>query len=482
LTRIDRLQAVAAAYDLIVVGAGPAGMAAAVIAAAYGLSVLVADEGPAPGGQIFRGLTAATPAFRELLGADYARGAVLAEAFEASAADYLAQCSVWYLDAERQVGLSAGGESRAIRAARVILATGAIERPFPVKGWTLPGVMTAGAAQILLKSAGLVAAGRVVLAGSGPLIWLLAAQYLAAGERPALILETTTPGQWRSALRYLPGFLLSPYARKGFALVGRVRRAVRVVSGVADLSVEEGQRLSVRWQRGTGRRGTGPVEKIEADHVLLHQGVVPNINLAAAAGCALVWNEAQACWEPRTDAFGNTSVAGIAVAGDGAGIAGAEIAEIRGRIAGLAAAEGVGRLPHADAERPQAEQGKMRSFARGRAFLDAYFRPARAFRLGAPEAMACRCEEVSVARVRETVATLGVPGPNQLKAFLRCGMGPCQGRFCGLTVGEIIADVRGVSPAEVGYYRLRPPVKPITVAELASMPRTEEDVRAVVRE
>ena len=95
--------------------------------------------------------------------------------------------------------------------------------------------------------------------------------------------------------------------------------------------------------------------------------------------------------------------------------------------------------------------------------------------------MACRCEEVSVGRVRETVASLGVQGPNQLKAFLRCGMGPCQGRFCGLTVGEIIADVRGVSPAEVGYYRLRPPVKPITVAELAGMTTTEADIRAVVR-
>ena len=92
----------------------------------------------------------------------------------------------------------------------------------------------------------------------------------------------------------------------------------------------------------------------------------------------------------------------------------------------------------------------------------------------------CRCEEVTAGQIRETVA-LGVVGPNQMKSFLRCGMGPCQGRLCGLTVTEMIADARGVSPQEVGYYRLRPPVKPVTLAELAALPKTEAATRAVVR-
>jgi bacterioferritin-associated ferredoxin len=259
--------------------------------------------------------------------------------------------------------------------------------------------------------------------------------------------------------------------------MARMRRAVKVVPGVTELEVEGEAPLRVRWTCAGGTVGA-----IEADHVLLHQGVVPNINLAAAAGCALAWNEAQVCWQPETDALGNTSLPGIAMAGDGAGIGGAEIAAMRGRIAALAAAEALGKISHEDCARLVAkERSAMRRFERGRAFLDALYRPARTFRLGAPEAMACRCEEVSVARVRETVAALKVQGPNQLKAFLRCGMGPCQGRFCGLTVSEIIADVRGVSPAEVGYYRLRPPVKPITLAELAGMKKTEADVRAVVR-
>jgi NADPH-dependent 2,4-dienoyl-CoA reductase/sulfur reductase-like enzyme len=477
MRRIARLEGLGAEYDLVVVGAGPAGMAAAATAASHGLSVLVADEAPGPGGQVFRAIMTTPVVRREVLGRDYWAGAQLSTAFAASAIDYVPECAAWYLDADLQVGLSACGASRMIAARRVILATGALERPFPIKGWTLPGVMNAGAAQILLKSAGLVGTGRVVLAGSGPLIWLLAAQYLAAGVKPALILETTPRGQWREAARHLPGFLLSPYPRKGLALMARVRRAVTLVSSVTELEVEGEAPLRVRWKRAGGVAGT-----IEADHVLLHQGAVPNINLAAASGCALAWNEAQLCWQPETDAFGNTSLPGIAVAGDGAGIGGAEIAAIRGRIAAFAAADALGRISHEDCVRLVAkERSAMRRFERGRAFLDALYRPARAFRLGAAEAMACRCEEVSVARVRETVASLKVQGPNQLKAFLRCGMGPCQGRFCGLTVSEIIADVRGVSPAEVGYYRLRPPVKPITVAELASMPKTEADVRAVVR-
>ncbi len=476
MRRIAGLEALGEGYDLVVVGAGPAGMAAAATAAGHGLSVLVADEAMGPGGQVFRAITAPPMARRDVLGADYWRGEALARKFAESGVDYVADCAVWSLDAARQVGLSAGGTSRAIAARRVILATGALERPFPVKGWTLAGVMTAGAAQILLKGAGIVATDRVVLAGSGPLIWLLAAQYLAAGAKPALILETVRGEQWRAAWRHLGGFLLSPYARKGLALMTRVRRAVKVVSGVTDLAVEGEGRLAVAWN---GAKGAGTTA---ADHVLLHQGVVPNINLAAAAGCALAWNEAQACWQPQTDALGNTSLAGIAVAGDGAGIGGAEMAEAQGRIAALAAAEALGKIG-AEAARllVAAERARVRRFAQGRAFLDALYLPAREIRMGAAEAMACRCEEVSVARVRETVTALGVQGPNQLKAYLRCGMGPCQGRFCGLTVGEIIADVRGVSVAEVGYYRLRPPVKPITVGELAGMSRSAADVAAVVR-
>jgi bacterioferritin-associated ferredoxin len=189
------------------------------------------------------------------------------------------------------------------------------------------------------------------------------------------------------------------------------------------------------------------------------------------------WDDVQLCWVPVLGSGGDSSVEGIAVAGDGAGIAGAQAARWRGVLSGIAASRALG------CSIPGAEDTARRELARslrGRGFLDALFRPAKSFRQPAGDTIVCRCEEVTAREIVETVA-LGCPGPNQMKTFLRCGMGPCQGRLCGLTVTELIAEHRGATPQEVGYYRLRPPVKPITVGELAALPKSEAAVKAVVR-
>ncbi|MDQ6640539.1 MAG: (2Fe-2S)-binding protein, partial [Pseudomonadota bacterium] len=207
-------------------------------------------------------------------------------------------------------------------------------------------------------------------------------------------------------------------------------------------------------------------------------GVVPNVNLAMSVGIEHRWDDVQACWTPVVDAQGATSIPGIVIAGDGVGIAGAEAAAARGVVA----AANIVRELKPEAARP-ADKGAasaLEKFERGRSFLDRWYRPAAAFRRPTGDTIVCRCEEVTAQQILETVA-LGCPGPNQMKSFLRCGMGPCQGRLCGLTVTELIAEARGVSPGEVGYYRIRPPVKPITVAELAALPKSEAAVKAVVR-
>jgi thioredoxin reductase len=465
-------------YDVVVVGAGPAGMSAATAAASQGASVLLLDEGMEPGGQIYRAVTTTPLTDRAVLGLDYWKGQEVAQAFAASGAAYLPGATVWHLDAERRLGFSVNGEARLVQAGQVVLATGALERPFPISGWTLPGVLSAGAAQTLLKAQGMVASGRVVIAGCGPLLWLLASQYVAAGRPPALILDTTPAANWRRALPHLPGFLLTPYARKGMKLMARVRRVVRVVTGVTELAIEG----EAHAERLIYRRGSAAPVSVPVDHVLLHQGVTPNLNLPAAAGCALDWNNPQACFQPRTDAWGQTTQPGIWLAGDGAGIAGAEAAASRGALAGLAAAGALGRINAAARDRLAAPvRAQLALQNRGRAFLDVLYRPADNFRRAADTALACRCEEVTGRQLRETAASLKVSGPNQMKTFLRCGMGPCQGRLCGLTVTETIAAARGVMPEEVGYYRLRTPVKPLTVAEFATLPNTEEERRAVER-
>ena len=465
-------------HELIIIGAGPAGLAAATLASRAGVDTLVVDENPSPGGQIFRAIEHTPVKDRNILGPDYWHGAdLLAKAHDAGVKIQSAT-TVWSLDSEREIGVLHQGQARMLRAREVIIATGALERPFPIPGWTLPGVMTAGAAQTLFKSSGALPQGRIALAGTGPLLWLLAAQLLRAGVRIEVMLDTTQPGAYLNSLSLLPGFLTSPLFGKGRALVREVKRQVRVVRWVTDLAAEGEQQLrSVRWSNFNGREG-----RLDIDHLLLHQGVVPNINLAVAAGVAHQWDDSQLCFRPVLNAWGESSVPGIAIAGDGAGIAGAWAAEARGRWVAMGA---VRRLKGMQAAGVSENDEKMvqRELLRhelGRAFLDKVFRPADNFRIPAGDTVVCRCEEVTAAKVLETTR-LGCEGPNQMKAFLRCGMGPCQGRLCGLTVTELIARGRGSSPAQVGYYRLRPPVKPITLAALASMPTDESSVKAVVR-
>lgn len=482
MTAIRDIDALAPRYDLVVVGAGPAGLSAGAAAAELGLSVLVADENAAPGGQIYRGVTTSPVANRATLGGDYWRGAAIAERLGRSAAAYAPGCLVWSVAAEpgeaSEIGVSLGGRARLIEAGEVVLATGAQERPFPIPGWTLPGVMTAGAAQIALKTSAIVPSGRTVIAGSGPLLYLLAGQLQAAGASIVAVLDTTPRGNWRKALPALPDFLASPYLAKGLALVAKARRKLRFIGGVTALAAEgEGAVAQVRYRRGTRE------ETIACDLLLLHQGVIPGVNLANAVGCAHDFDEAQHAWTPRLDAWFCSSVPGVAIAGDGAGIGGAESAAWRGEIAALGAACRLGRIDPAERDRRAAPLlAEHARSLRGRRFLDLLYRPAAHF-LAPPDdaTIVCRCEEITAGQVRDTARRLGVTGPNQMKAFLRCGMGPCQGRLCGPTVVDLIAEVRGTSPAEIGYYRLRPPIKPVTLAELAALPHSEAAVKAVVR-
>jgi NADPH-dependent 2,4-dienoyl-CoA reductase/sulfur reductase-like enzyme len=254
-----------------------------------------------------------------------------------------------------------------------------------------------------------------------------------------------------------------------------VRRRVRVLTGVTSLAADGREKV----EAVIFRRGSEGGQRMAADTLLLHQGVVPNVNLAMAAGVEHRWDERQLCFVPVVDTYGGTNIEGVAIAGDGAGISGAEAAVERGRLAGIAAVRALNgelaKLPDEAACRKT-----LAKYDGARAFLDTLYRPADAFRIPSGDTIVCRCEEVTAQQVVDNVR-IGCAGPNQLKSFLRCGMGPCQGRMCGLTVTELIAQTRGVTPAEIGYYRLRPPVKPIALAELASMPKSENDVAAVVR-
>jgi len=466
--------------DVLVIGAGPAGLAAATLAAQHGADAVLLDEQPAPGGQIYRAITTTPVQNRDVLGADYWHGETLLAPLAASGARHVPQATVWAVSQISEesndgfeVAYSINNQPQLITARQLILATGAHERPFPIPGWTLPGVITAGAAQILLKTSAVVPDGRTVLAGCGPLLYLIAWQYLNAGVRVDALLDTAPAGNLARALPHAPGFLASPYLAKGIKLLRAVKAAIPVVKHVTELHALGDEKLaSVRY---TAR---GQTRDIPADQLLLHQGVVPNVNLARALGVIHDWNARLDCWEPKVDDWGASSVPGVLIAGDGAGIAGALAAEHRGRLAALAALHALDRIDGTRREQlARHPRQQLARAQRGRAFFDALYQTAPQYRRPTGDTLVCRCEEVTAAQIRATVK-LGCPGPNQMKSFLRCGMGPCQGRFCGLTVSEVIADERGVPVSDIDYYRLRFPTKPLTLGELAALPQTNAQTDA----
>ncbi len=457
--------------DLLIVGAGPAGMRAAIAARDGGLSVTVVNEGMRPGGQIYRGVQTMPHPLVSVLGAEYAAGRALADAFSACAMRYLSHTAVFMIEKRDtggfEIGVSSGTTARMITARAVLIATGALERPFPIQGWTLPGVMTAGGAQTMLKASGAVPSGPTVLAGTGPLLYLLAAQYARAGIKLVALLDTTPTANWRAALTALPGFLVSRNVRKGLRLL-REASAHPILRNVGGLAASGDGRLEQVAAQVGGRE-----HRFVAQTLLLHQGVVPQVNLALAAGAAHHWNETRLAFEPRVTADGESTVAGLFIAGDSAGIAGADAAEHRGLVAALAILD---RLEAPDREKRERVRSQARAALakamRGRAFLDRLYRPAPQFRMPADDVMVCRCEEVTAGEIRALTAR-GAQGPNQAKAFSRAGMGPCQGRGCALSVTEIMAHASGRDPGDIGHMRIRAPVKPVTVGQMAALSASE---------
>ena len=269
-------------YDVAIIGAGPAGMAAAVETARAGLSTVLLDEQAAPGGQIYRSVEQADARRLKVLGDDYAEGRKLAEAFRASDATYLAGATVWNVTRDRKIDYSRSGGSAQLSARALIVASGAIERPTPMPGWTLPGVLTAGACQILLKAHGLVDE-EVVFVGSGPLLWLIAAQMVAAGARPKAIVETVPRSRYRAAASKLAlNLTAAGYLRKGAAMMRVVKRAGVPIYRDANRSSP----LLVRTRPRPSPSGRADANhRMETRRVALHQGVVPNQQITRLLRC-----------------------------------------------------------------------------------------------------------------------------------------------------------------------------------------------------
>jgi len=461
-------------YDLVIIGSGPAGMLAAVTARQHDLSVLVLDEQPAAGGQIFRNIehlkSYRNSDFKKL-GPEYIPADGLIKRFRACGAKYLTQRSVWHIDKELIVRATMPAGERvdtlsAFKARRLLVATGAMERPMPIPGWTLPGVMGCTSVDVLYKSAGLLPDCSVVLAGCGPLLLLIANRLLAEGVEISAILDTNPNKALLKAIPHLPAALRAPeYLIKGAGMLLKLKSTrIPVFSNIEDIKAEGRDRLEqVRF------KSNGRLQTIETDLLLLHHGLVPNVQITRLLGCEHKWYDRQRYWEPVLDKWGNTSVEGVAVSGDCCRVSGSKVSELTGRIAALESARALGAISGTERDKlaspVMAELSKHKA---PRSFIDQLYKPRLSWIVPDDEdTIVCRCEEVTVREIRNAVR-LGAHSPDRVKALTRSGMGLCQGRMCGVTAAEIIADELNRSPGDVGYQRVRSPVKPITLEQLVN--------------
>lgn len=453
-------------FDVIVIGAGPAGLGAGATLAEMGLDVLLLDEQDPLGGQIFCNIEAAPLERRHLFGEDYHWGIHLVRRFRKSGAAYENNACVWQVDPDGTLCYSQSGRSRQIRATYVIVATGAMERPMPFPGWNLPGVMGAGAVNKLGKQAGLWPSGPVVLAGSGPLLLLETTLLIEKGVHIAAILETTPVFPPGSAFAHGPRALLRPdFLGKGISLLRKIKASgIPHHRGVTHLRALGDQRLD-----GVEVLSRNTPLHLETDLLLVHFGVIPNTHIFRQIGCRMVWQKELRHWYPACDAWGRTNFERIFAAGDGAKVAGGLAAQYQGELAALEIAQCLGMIPSYERDALASPlQKALKQDGYPRPFVDALHAPRPEHFPFADQTLLCRCENITVGQVRKAVRE-GGREMNELKIMTRCGMGVCQGRMCGPAMAEVAAAELALSCDQVGLLNVRPPLRPLPLAEIASL-------------
>ncbi|MDX3642686.1 NAD(P)/FAD-dependent oxidoreductase [Streptomyces sp. MB09-02B] len=464
---------------LTVVGAGPAGLAAALAAAGRGVRVTVVDAARAAGGQFYRQPSAELGArrpqvlhhqwrtwqrLRDGLAREVAAGRVV----------HLPDHHVWCVErhedgpARFTVHALLGPEQERpveVRTDAVLLATGSYEKVLPFPGWTLPGVVTAGGAQAMLKGTLAVSGRTAVVAGTGPLLLPVATGLAAAGVTVASLVESADPKALARRAGALAGRADKLAEGAGYA-AELLRRRVRTLTRHTVVEAHGADRLeavTVAALDTGGRVRRGTARRIPCDTLAVGHGLLPHTDLAEALGCRIeptgphVWVDE----EQRTD------VPGVWAAGETTGIGGAALSLAEGHIAGRSAAARLcGRAP---------DRGEWAGAARSRrelrkffAVLDSVFvPPAYWAEQVTDDTVVCRCEEVTAGAVREAVGELGAGDVRTVKLLTRAGMGWCQGRMCE----HAVAGITGCEPAVAR----RPFAQPVPLGVLARAGETEDD-------
>ncbi|CAB3875507.1 Hydrogen cyanide synthase subunit HcnB [Achromobacter anxifer] len=472
-------------FDLVVVGAGPAGLAAALTAADHGLRVVVIDEQHDVGGQIFRQAPSTFQSEPSSAFKSYPFGRQLLErARQSTQIQWRFGCTAWGIfrtpdQSGVRVAINRGNHAALIDGAALLIATGAYDLPVAFPGWTLPGVMSAGGVQTLMKSQFLRPGMRFVLAGSHPLLLLVADLLIESGAQVAEVaIARPKPSlaELLSAWRALPGHL--NLFRQMAGALGNLRRhrvpirfGTLLTRAIGNQAVEQVvlSDATPAWEPIAGTERT-----LQADTLVTGYGLLASTELARQAGCASIWRPAEGGWIVSHDERMRTSQPRIFVAGEPAGIGGAEMAAIEGRIAALQAVLDVrgGTADQTILESLRREDDARRKASRFSSAVLQFFEPRldALAGLATPETTICRCEEVTAGAVQSFLAeNPHASDVNSVKLACRTGMGFCQGRYCQHTVTHMLAAARGLDAGALGAFTARAPVKPVPVAALADL-------------
>ncbi|WP_216851260.1 NAD(P)/FAD-dependent oxidoreductase [Acidisphaera sp. L21] len=455
------------ATDLVVVGAGPAGAAAAMQAAALGVRTVLLEDEAAAGGQVYR----APATTRDMARSPERRqGDALRAALAGSSVQVEHGQKVWSVSGQYRVDVLGPQGPGHWQAPALIVATGALERVVPFPGWTLPGVVGLAAATILLKAHGMAPGERTLVAGAGPLLAAVAVGIVKAGGKVAAVVDLATPGEWAACLPAMAG--RPDLLARGAGWLARLRLAgVPILTGHALAAVAatpDGLRATVQPVDSLGRPiPGGAATSFEVDAVAVGHGLIPSTDVTRLLRVEHWFDPASVTWRPALDAGFRTTRAGVYVAGDGGGVLGVAAAGLQGRLAGLAVALDLGRLSQvqhdARAEKLRRKLARAARFGAAMARMMAP-RPGQFAAIPA-DAIVCRCEDVTRAEIEEAAAE-GACEVNQLKAWTRCGMGPCQGRVCGDTAAALLAQFHASDRETTGLFTGRTPLRPLPLDQL----------------
>lgn len=453
---------------IAIVGAGPAGIRAAQILVEAGFRPVLIDEAPYAGGQIYRQPPEELRrSARELYGFEARKAEMLHADFERlrKHIDYYPETLVWGVRDNRLLLSGRSGNSELVFD-RLILATGAMDRIAPVKGWTQPGVFSLGGAQVVLKYQAALIGERPVFVGTGPLLYLIAWQYMKAGAKVAAVIET---GTFQDQLKALPKLMKQPLVlMKGliFTAALKISRVPLYYAGTPEEVTLEQDALALVYTH------KGLLKKIACDAIAIGSGLKPETQLAEILGCTFDFHHQSRHYLPRCDKMGRSSLPHVYIAGDAGAIRGADASEIGGQLAAFALIHDLdadtGTVMDVSRKRIKRLLARMKRVEAFRSGLErAFHYPASNVVQLPDDTILCRCENVTIGDVRAAVKQWDITEINKLKAITRCGMGRCQGRVCGSAAIEILAHETGGHIENVGRFRGQIPLKPIAMSSFS---------------